>query len=162
MFLTLDQNRLPAGPGGIALWPLAEMCDGGDVLILQFAETRRGLARVLMLDFSSAAARTLVQLESDGQIVRGAAVLRARLHQDSAQWKLEKVSEIHLGATEALDGEHPLVSFARFTTAAGEQISLPVGVADKYSRGRRIYPSNPARSPGIGRRKPAANAATTS
>lgn len=82
--------------------------------------------------------------------------------QNVARDWLEPLSEIHLGATEALDDEHALVSFARFTAAAGEQISLPVGVADKYSRGRRIYPSNPGRSPGIRRQKPAAGAATTS
>ncbi|MBN3754724.1 hypothetical protein G3N95_17380 [Paraburkholderia sp. Tr-20389] len=164
MFLTSDQNRLPTGQAfhpSVAMWAVAEMWGGGDVLILQFAATRRGLARVAMVEFSSAAAATLMQLESDGQIVRGAAVLSARSQKNSAQWKLEPLREIHLGATEAFDDQHPLVSFVRFTTAAGKQLSLPMGVADKHSRGRRIYPTNPARSPGTGRRKPATGAATT-
>jgi hypothetical protein len=165
MFLTSDRNRLPtvqAFNPGVAMWTVAEMCGVGDVLILQFAATKRGLARVVMLDFSSAAAKTLVQLDSCGQIVRGAAVLSAGLQQDSAEWKLEPVSEIHLGATGAFDEQHPLVSFVRFTTAAGEQISLPMGVAVKHSRGRRIYPTNPVRSSGTRRRNPAASAATRS
>jgi len=162
MFLTCDQNRLPVAAGltgDVALWAVAEMWGGGDVLILQFAATKRGLPRVAMVELASSAAATLTQLDSDGQIVRGAAVLSAGPQRDAAQWKLEPLREIHLGATEAFDDQHPLVSFARFTTAAGKQFSLPIGVAARHSRGKRIYPATAARSPGTGRRKPAASSA---
>ncbi|MEM5434700.1 hypothetical protein [Paraburkholderia diazotrophica] len=145
---------MPAWPG-VALWAVAEVAGCGDVLILQFAATKRDLPRVAMVEFASGAAATLMQLESDGQIVRGAAVLSAKPNKESAQWSLEPLSEIHIGATAAFDDEHPLVSFARFTTAAGEEFSMPIGVAEKHSRGRRIYPSTPVRSPKAGRRKPA-------
>ncbi|WP_224101004.1 hypothetical protein [Paraburkholderia caribensis] len=75
---------------------------------------------------------------------------------------LEPLSGIHLSATEASYDRHPLVSFARFTTAADEQrSSLPIDIAGKRSLGRRIYAINQARSPGARRRKPAASAATT-
>jgi hypothetical protein len=164
MFLTCEQKRLPAGPAfnsEVALWAVAEMWGGEDVLILQFAATKRGLPRVAMVGLSTGGANTLMQLEADGQIVRGAAVLSARPQKDSAHWKLEPLSEIHLGATEAFDDQHPLVSFARFTTAAGEQISLPIGVADKHSRGRRIYPTGPARPRRTVRRTQAVNGAGT-
>ncbi|MGF6933628.1 hypothetical protein OKW41_002767 [Paraburkholderia sp. UCT70] len=136
------------------MWAVAEMWGGEDVLILQFAATKRGLPRIAMVGLSTGGANTVVRLESDGQIVRGAAVLSAR-QKNCAQWTLEPVSKIHLGATEAFDDQSPLVSFARFTTAAGENISLPIGFTDKPSRGRRIYPSPPARSPKADRLKPA-------
>lgn len=151
MFLTCDQNRLPTGPGltgaGAAVWAVAEMWGGGDILLVQFAATRRGLPRVAMVGLSSGATATLLQLESEGQVVRGAAVLSARPHRDAGQWTLEPLSEIHLGATRAFDDQRPLVSFARFTTAEGREFSLPIGVAEKYSRGRRLYRSRPAGSP---------------
>jgi hypothetical protein len=156
MFLTCEQNRLPAGPAftsEVALWAVAEMWGGDDVLILQFAATKRDLPRVAMVGLSTGGAHTLMQLESDGKIVRGAAVLSAK-RKNCAQWTLEPVSEIHLGATEAFDDESPLVSFARFTTAAGENISLPIGFTDRHSRGKRVYPAAPARSSKAGRRKP--------
>lgn len=162
MFLTSDQNRLPGAAGlsgGVALWAVTEMLGGRDVLILQFAATKRDLPRVAMVELASGAGATLTQLDLDGQIVRGAAVLSATPHKDSAQWSLEPLSEIHIGATEAFDEQHPLVSFARFTTATGEQHSLPIGIADKPSRGKRIYPSTPARSK-TGRRKRAEAAGT--
>ncbi|TCG03665.1 hypothetical protein BZM27_46665 [Paraburkholderia steynii] len=162
MFLTCEQNRLSVAAGltgGAALWAVAEMCGGGDVLILQIAATKREYPRVAMVELASSAAATLTQLDLAGQIVRGAAVLSAGPLKDSAQWKLEPLSEIHLGATEAFDEEHSLVSFARLTTASGEQFSLPIGIAARHSRGKRIYPAGPARSRGTGRRKPAANSA---
>jgi hypothetical protein len=160
MFLTSDQNRQPAGPGftsGVALWAVAKMWGGEDVRILQFAATRRDLPRGAMVGLSTGGGHTLMQLESDGQTVRGAAVLSAR-QDNCAQWTLEPVSEIHLGATEAFDDESPLVSFARFTTAAGENISLPIGFTDRHSRGKRVYPTGPARSSKASREKSMANA----
>jgi hypothetical protein len=164
MFLTCDQNRLPVVPGfgaGVALWAVAEMCGGGDVLILQVAATKRDFPRVTMVELASSAAATPTQLDLNGQIVRGAAVLSAGPLKDSAQWKLEPLSEIHLGATEAFDDQIPLVSFVRLTTASGEQFSLPIGIAAKRSRGKRIFPAGPVRSPGAGRQKPPVNTADT-
>ncbi|MGF6299411.1 hypothetical protein [Paraburkholderia sp. WC7.3d] len=152
MFLISEQNLLPAWPG-VTLSAVAEMAGCGDVLILQFAAGKRDLPRVAMVEFASGAAKTLLQLTADGQIVRGAAVLSAKPHKDSAQWSLQPLSEIHIGATAAYDEDHPLVSFARFTTAAGEEFSMPVGIAEKHSPGKRIYPSTPARSSKAGRRK---------
>ncbi|NVH75946.1 hypothetical protein FSB08_26285 [Paraburkholderia sp. JPY432] len=62
--------------------------------------------------------------------------------------EVELLSEIPLGATQALDDQRPLVSFARLTEAAGRKFSLPIGIVEKYSRGKRIYRSGPARFPG--------------
>ncbi|MFM0528917.1 hypothetical protein PQR11_28505 [Paraburkholderia strydomiana] len=132
---------------------VTEMTGCSDVLILQFAASKRDLPRVAMVEFASGAAKTLLQLAADGQIVRGAAVLSAKPHKDSSQWSLQPLSEIHIGATAAYDETHPLVSFARFTTAAGEEFSMPISVAEKHSAGKRIYPSTPARSSKAGRRK---------
>jgi hypothetical protein len=120
------------------MWGIVEMWSGADVLILQFAATKRGLARVAMVDLSSGAT-TLEQLASEGAMVRGAAVLSAKPQNESGHWRLEPLSEIHLGATRAFDDEHPLVSFVHYTTVEGRQISLPIRVAAKHSRGKRIY-----------------------
>ena len=81
MFLTSDQGRVPAGPG-VTLSAVAEMAGCGDVLILQFAEGKRDLPRVAMVEFASGAAKTLLQLTAGGLIVRGAAVLSAKPHKD--------------------------------------------------------------------------------
>ncbi|MFM0439427.1 hypothetical protein PQQ84_23415 [Paraburkholderia strydomiana] len=165
MFLTSDQNRLPvlAGmSGGVALWAVTEMWGGGDVLILQFSATKRDLPRVAMVELASTAAATLTQLDLDGQILRGAAVLSVDPQKESAHWKLDPVNEIHLGATEAFDDQHPIVSFARFTTAGGEEFSLPIGVADKHSCGKRIFPSATTRSSKSSRRKSTVDGAGTS
>jgi len=62
--------------------------------------------------------------------------------------EVELLSEVHFGATPALDDQRPLVSFARFTAAAGRKFSLPIGIVEKYSRGKRIYRSGPAGFPG--------------
>jgi hypothetical protein len=152
MFLISEQNLLPAWPG-VTLSAVAEMAGCGDVLILQFAAGKRDLPRVAMVEFASGAAKTLLQLAADGQTVRGAAVLSAKPDRDSAQWNLEPLSEIHIGATAAYDENHPLVAFAKFTTAGGEEFSMPIGIVEKHSPGKRIYPTTPARSSKAGRRK---------
>jgi|SRR5690349_8072985 len=165
MFLTCEQNRLPYPPmmggDGLSMWGVVEMFGGSELLILQFSATSRGIPRVAMVNLSSGAAATLAQLDSDGQVVRGAAVLSAGPQQGSAQWTLEPLREIHLGATEAFDDQHELVSFARFTTAKGAHFSLPIGVADRHSNGKRIFPTGARRAPGARRRKPAASTADT-
>jgi len=149
MFLTSDQNRLPMGPAlggpGAALWGIVEMWSGADVLILQFAATKRALTRVAMVDLSSGAV-TLEKLTSDGHVVRGAAVLSTRPQHECVQWVLEPLREIHLGATRAYDDKHPLVSFVRYTTIEGREFSMPIAIAEKHSRGKRIYGAKPVRS----------------
>ena len=149
MFLTSDQNRLPMGPElggtGAELWGIVEMWSGADVLILQFAATKRALTRVAMVDLSSGAV-TLEKLTSDGHVVRGAAVLSAKPQHECAQWVLEPLSEIHLGATRAYDDKHPLVSFIRYTTIEGREFSMPIGIAEKHSRGKLIYGTRSVRS----------------
>ncbi|MEI6002269.1 hypothetical protein H3V53_35645 [Paraburkholderia bengalensis] len=132
------------GPGA-ALWGIVEMWGGADVLILQFAATKRALTRVAMVDLSSAAV-TLEKLTADGHIVRGAAVLSAKPQHECGQWALEPLSEIHLGATRAYDDKHPLVSFVRCTTIEGREFSLPIAIAQKHSRGKLIYGTKPARA----------------
>jgi hypothetical protein len=154
MFLTSDQNRLPMGSSlggpGAALWGIVEMWSGSDVLIVQFAATKRALTRVAMVDLSSAAV-TLEKLTSDGHIVRGAAVLSARPQDECGRWALEPLSEIHLGATRAYDDKHPLVSFVRCTTIEGREFSLPIAIAEKRSRGKLVYGTKPVRSAKNGR-----------
>jgi hypothetical protein len=149
MFLTSDQNRLPIGTAlagtGATMWAVVEMWSGADVLILQFAATKRGLPRVAMVDLSSGAA-TLEQLALEGAVVRGAAVLSAKPQHESGHWSLEPLSEIHLGATRAFDDKHPLVSFVNYTTDEGREISLPIRIAAKHSRGKRIYGTRPVTS----------------
>ncbi|MFM0330070.1 hypothetical protein [Paraburkholderia strydomiana] len=149
MFLTSDQNRLPVGSSLIgpdaAMWAIVEMWSGADVLILQFAATKRALTRVAMVDLSSGAV-TLEKLTSDGHVVRGAAVLSARPQHECAQWVLEPLSEIHLGATRAYDDKHPLVSFVRYTTIEGREFSMPIAIAEKHSRGKLIYGTKSGRS----------------
>lgn len=150
MFATSEMNRLPSGAtlgeGGFALWAVVEMWRGVDVLILQFAASKRGLPRVAMVELSSGAV-TLERLALDGQILRGAAVLSAKPQHESGQWRLELLREIHLGATRVFDEQHPLVSFARYTTVEGREISIPVAIAQKASRGKRIYQTKPAPPP---------------
>ncbi|CAN7397999.1 hypothetical protein [Paraburkholderia sp. SIMBA_054] len=149
MFLTSDQNRLPVGSSlvgpGAAMWAIVEMWSGADVLILQFAATKRAMTRVAMVELSSGAA-TLEKLASDGHVVRGAAVLSAKPQHESAQWSLEPLSEIHLGATRAFDDKHPLVSFVHYTTIEGREFSMPIGIAEKHSRGKLIYGTKSVRS----------------
>ncbi|CAD6514403.1 hypothetical protein ACFQ3P_04555 [Paraburkholderia sabiae] len=149
MFLSSEQNRLPAGAAlagtGAALWGIIEMWGGADVLILQFAATKRGLPRVAMVDLSSGAV-TLEKLASDGHVVRGAAVLSAKPQHECGQWSLEPLSEIHLGATRAFDDKHPLVSFVHYTTIEGREFSMPIAIAEKHSRGKLIYGTKSVRS----------------
>ncbi|BCF89094.1 hypothetical protein [Paraburkholderia largidicola] len=148
MFLTSDQNRLPMGSSlggpGAALWAIVEMWSGADVLILQFAATKRALSRVAMVDLSSGAV-TLEKLTSDGHVVRGAAVLSAKPQHECGKWVLEPLSEIHLGETRAYDDKHPLVSFVRYTTIEGREFSMPIAIAERHSRGKLVYGTKPAR-----------------
>ncbi|MFM0196837.1 hypothetical protein PQQ65_27415 [Paraburkholderia strydomiana] len=162
MFLTSDQNRLPMGPAlggpGATLWGIVEMWSGADVLILQFSATKRALTRVAMVDLSSGAV-TLEKLTSDGHVVRGAAVLSARPQHECAQWVLEPLREIHLGATRAYDDKHPLVSFVRYTTIEGREFSMPISIAEKHSRGKLIYGTKPVHSAKTARPLAAGNGA---
>jgi hypothetical protein len=163
MFLTCDQNRLPTGPefgDDMALWGVAELFGGAEMLIVQFAASKRACPRIAMVALSAGAGATLMQLDADGQKVLGAAVLSARPHKDSTQWRLEPLSEIHVGATKTFNGRHPLMSFARFTTFAGESFSLPIGFAEKSSHGRCVFRSEPVSAPKVTRRLSTDNVAS--
>ena len=149
MFLTCEGNRLPlqsalAGEGA-TVWSVAEMLTGSDALILQFSKTGdRGLPRTVMIDLLWSA-ESLAQVVSGGHVLRGAAVLRVIPRSTSDRFSLETVREIRIGATEAGPTEGRLMQVTQFITSAGRQFSVPSALADKASRGKRIYRERAAR-----------------
>lgn len=149
MFLTCEGNRLPvqsamAGEGA-AVWAVTEMWTGGDALILQFSKSGdRGLPRTVMMDLLWSV-DSLAQFVSGGLVLRGAAVLRVTPRGTSDRFSFETVREIRIGATEASPTDGGLMQVTQFTTSAGRQFSVPSALADKASRGRRIYRERPVR-----------------
>ncbi|WP_074772240.1 hypothetical protein [Paraburkholderia fungorum] len=143
MFLTCDQHRLPfqsglAGKNG-TVWAVTEMWTGGDALVVQFSKSGdRGLPRTVMMDLVSSA-NSLEQFVSDGVVLRDAAVLRVTPRGKSERFSFETVREIRIGATETDGPDGRLLQVTQFTTSAGRQFSVPFALAEKASRGRRIY-----------------------
>jgi hypothetical protein len=150
MFLTCEQNRLPvqsalAGEGA-TVSAVAEIWSGGDALILQFSRSGdRGQPRTVMLDLLWGAA-SLDQFASDGQVLRGAVLLRLKPQDRSGQLSFETLAEIRIGATELSETADHFVKVTRFTTSEGRQFSVPFAIAHKPSRGKRIYRERTSRS----------------
>lgn len=143
MFLIKDENRLPfqsavAGVGA-GVWAVVEQWTPGDLLGLRVSSAgTRGIPRVVWMDLTSGAA-VLDQFIDGGNVLRGAAVLNARIGCPVEEWQLHALSEIRVGATEFSELDRRLVTVTQFTTAAGQKFSVPRGFAEKHARGRRVW-----------------------
>ncbi|RQG99081.1 hypothetical protein D1Y85_26740 [Paraburkholderia dinghuensis] len=123
-----------------------------DVLILRVSLARsRAVPSIVMLDLSAAAPH-LEQFVGGDVVLRGAAVLSTKFAHEVDRWRLDPLSEIRVGGTEPerySQGER-LVTVTRFTTAAGRTFSVPVALATRAARGRRLWrakaPATPVRS----------------
>jgi hypothetical protein len=147
MFITSEKNRLPpyalplGEPEGATAWTAIEQLIPRDVLILRVSPARsRVIPTIVMLDLKATAPH-LEQFVSSDVVLRGAAVLSTRLAQEVDQWTLDPLSEIRVGITEPEEcskGKR-LLTVTRFTTAAGYTFSVPVALATRPARGRRLW-----------------------
>ncbi|MEX3939866.1 MULTISPECIES: hypothetical protein [Paraburkholderia] len=158
MFVTSEKNRLPpyalpfGEPEGATAWTAIEQLIPRDVLILRVSPARsRVVPSIVMLDLSTTAPH-LEQFVGGDVVLRGAAVLSTKFAREVDRWTLDPLSEIRVGVTESerySQGER-LVTVTRFTTAAGRTFSVPVALATRPARGRRLWrakaPATQARS----------------
>ena len=141
---------LPAAEGA-SVWAAIEQLSPRDVLMLRVSPARsRVVPSIIMLDLF-ATAPYLEQFVGGEVVLRGAAVLSTRRAREVEQWTLDPLSEIRVGGTEPeqYSGGERLVTVTRFTTAAGRTFSVPVALATRAARGKRLWRA----------RKPAAPAA---
>jgi hypothetical protein len=147
MFVTSEKNRLHAwgmfrdAAEGACVWSAIEQFTPRDVLILRVSPARSRIVPTIMMLDLSATAPHLEQFVGGDVVLRGAAVLSTQWAREVEQWTLDPLSEIRVGVTEPKqysEGER-LVTVTRFTTAAGRTFSVPVALAERPARGRRLW-----------------------
>ncbi|MGF6288713.1 hypothetical protein [Paraburkholderia youngii] len=147
MFVTSEKNRL--APWEMLLpkaeeasvWAAIEQLSPRDVLMLRVSPARsRVVPSIIMLDLF-ATAPYLEQFVGGEVVLRGAAVLSTRRGREVEQWTLDPLSEIRIGVTqpEEYSGGERLVTVTRYTTAAGRTFFVPVALAERPARGRRLW-----------------------
>jgi hypothetical protein len=147
MFVTSEKNRLAPWEmllpdvEGASVWAAIEQLSPRDVLMLRVSPAgSRGVRSIIMLDLF-ATAPYLEQFVGGDVVLRGAAVLSTRRAREVDQWTLDPLSEIRVGGTEPeqYSGGERLLTVTRFTTAAGRTFSVPVALATRPARGRRLW-----------------------
>ncbi|WP_233808895.1 hypothetical protein [Paraburkholderia sp. HP33-1] len=147
MFVTSEKNRLAPWEmllphaEGASVWAAIEQLSPRDVLMLRVSPARsRVVPSIIMLDLF-ATAPYLEQFVGGEVVLRGAAVLSTRRAREVDQWTLDPLGEIRVGGTEAeqYSGGERLVTVTRYTTTAGRTFSVPVSLAERPARGRRLW-----------------------
>lgn len=124
---------------GAGVWAVMEQWMPGDLLVLRVAEKgSRAVPRVVWMGLTRGAA-SLDQFLGGPSVLRGAAVVSTSGVHRVADWHLDPLCEIRIGASEYSESRERLLTVTQFTTTAGRKFSVPHGVATRYQRGRRVW-----------------------
>ncbi|WP_260426072.1 hypothetical protein [Burkholderia cenocepacia] len=94
----------------------------------------------------TATASSLGQFESDGSILRGAAILSTRYAREVEEWTLDPLNEIRVGVTEFCEQTKQLMKVTQFTMSDGRRFSVPYAMAIRTARGRRLWSAQASKS----------------